>query len=93
MVPLILQAMLGILEGFPLLQLLMQLLSPSLILHHSIGPLFVQDAIPAFSAPDDIPLLQFVLMTTVATYVCHTLIGGILLPRLGWKHGNGLSGV
>jgi len=91
-VPHILQAMLGTLEGFPLLQLFLQPLSPGLILHYSVGPLLVQDAIPALSAPDDIPLLQLVLMTAVATYVCHTLIGGILLPRLGRKHGNGLCG-
>lgn len=60
--------------------------SPRLILHHSVGPLLVQDAVATLPAPDDVSLLQLILMATVATCVGYALIWDKLLLLLGWQH-------
>ncbi len=60
--------------------------SSGLILHYPVGPLLVQDAIPALSAPDDIAPFQHVLMAAVTAYVCYAIVGRKLLLLLGRQH-------
>ena len=50
--------------------------SSSLKLHDTLGPLLVQNAVAAFSAPDHIASLDGILCAAVPTYVRN--------PRIGW---------
>lgn len=61
--------------------------SSCLVLHHAASPLFVQDAVTAFSAPNYISWLQGVFVAAVPASVGHTTVWCILLLlRLSWQH-------
>ena len=55
-------------------------------LNHSVRALLVQNAVSAFSASNDVSLLQLIFMAAVPTDVGHALIGNELLLLLGWQH-------